>query len=69
MTPYSSDRSRNTSIAFSATRSSKAAWAKSFTVLILVMVSTTCPVTMARLLARAAELARTIGMKTLMSKR
>ena len=68
MTPNSRDFSRNTSIDLRATLSSNAAWAKSFTVLMLVMVSTTCPDTIARDAARAAEFTRTRGMKKRMSR-
>ena len=55
--------SRNLRIAPKAARSSWSAWANSFTVLILVIVSTTCPVTIARAPARAFENLRTRGMK------
>ena len=48
-------------IAPSAARSSWSAWAKSFTVLMLVIVSTTCPETIARAAARPAARLRMRG--------
>ena len=50
--------SRKTSIDSRATRSSYLAWANSFTVFMLVTVSTMLPVTIARAEARAAEAPR-----------
>ncbi|KLN52041.1 hypothetical protein VPARA_68460 [Variovorax paradoxus] len=61
--PKSSARSRKPAMAPKATFSSCSAWAKSFTVLMLVMVSTTCPVTSARAEARLAERLRMRGRK------
>ena len=60
--PNSVLRSRKPRMAPSATLSSCEARANSFTVLMLVMVSTTCPETAARALARAAERSLTLGM-------
>jgi hypothetical protein len=50
---------RGTPIAPSAARSSWSAWAKSLTVLMLVIVSTICPVTIVRAPARAGPRLRT----------
>ena len=53
----------------SAARSSWSACAKSLTVLMLVMVSTTWPETIAREPARAADRTRTRGMNQRISAR
>ena len=58
-----------TSIDFSATWSSCSACAKSFTVFMFVMVSTTCPETFARAPARAADCLRTFGRNAFIRKK
>ena len=68
-TPKSSARSRNPAMAPKAARSSCSAWANSLTVLMLVMVSTTWPVIIARADARAPDFARMRGRKNLISTR
>ncbi len=65
MRPKPMARSRRVDIASSAARSSCSPCPKSLTVLMLVIVSTTCPVTIARAAARVLERARMRGMNHL----
>ena len=67
--PKSMARSRKVSIAPRAAWSSYSALANSLTVLMLVIVSTTWPVIMARALARPLDCARTRGRKKRISAR
>ena len=59
--PKETAASRRPRIAPRAARSSWSAWANSFTVLMLVIVSTTCPVTIARAAALFLDLIRMRG--------